>query len=211
MDIYKGCKPLFKDFKQNMKLAKKATKDKDFKKSKSYVSDCKKDIEKLEKVINDVKKEGNVDSAGSIIFGYFAAGLLEVCECIVPFSLTLITTGITFGCGVGAGISVMNSFSAQDASSVNEAISKTKGLATIGKATGIISNICAVWLTVKSLIILIKQITEFINQIKKSKDDVNFLNLFFVTYNRYITDLKKQLSAFEKHIDKVEAEYKKSK
>ena len=215
-DIIKACRPIYKEYRINLKNAKKAIKKHDYSNAKKDILSAKSNLNKIKDELDKIAKEGEVDSVGSIVCGFFLNGLLNDAEMILPLGITIASAGITAAAGVNnankiaaAVATATTDINSMDGVAVDAAIKSTKGLVVSASATGIIATVCEVWVIIKEIVILVKDIIEFINQVKKSDNkNNNYLNFFFVKCNRYISDMDKSLDKLSKKVTEIAKEDK---
>ena len=74
-DIIKNCRPIYKEYRTDLKNAKKAIKRHDYNTAKKDISSAKSSLNKIKDELDKISKEGEVDSVGSIVCGFFLNGL----------------------------------------------------------------------------------------------------------------------------------------
>lgn len=187
LDARKAFKAYLKEYKEYAKSLKKNVKEEDYSSAKKDLNKMKNCVDKMEKEIKD--QDYNV---GSAIFGYFATGLLNSLELLIPSFIAGFGESLTL-----AGHTITYS------SFINGDISKLAAAANLKTVGTVVSNIGNIIVYIKSLIMIIKTISQFIKDINdKDTTTVEALNLYRNKLLTYVKDLRKKINEFEKLIDK---------
>lgn len=187
-----------KENKEYLKNYKKFLKEKDFKNAAAELDKVTKNLEKAKKEIKDIDQ-----TIGSAICGYFAEYIINLLQLIVPFTVE--------GLGYGAmALSIKDTIA--DAMNGNiegitpEAIKKAAPGALIG-------NIGAVWLTIKAIVVLIKDIKTWIKEFKADdkKLDAKHFNLYRNTLIRFMDEAIKKVDKLKDGVAKAKAKEEEKK
>lgn len=180
-----------KKYKEAFKKAKKAYKSGNISDAKKYIKEADRALADIEKILKKVDS-----TVGSAIFGFFAYGLLNMAEMIVPYSLMVTGMGVS-----SAGVNkIFSAGAAADIDSAAKTISN--GLKTAG-AGGVISSVGSVAGFVQAIIITVRMLIQLVNDIKDDKTSTEqALNLYRNKLITYTKDMRKHLSKLENKIGK---------
>lgn len=183
----KAYKEAVKEYKGYAKELKKLIKEEKYSDAKKNLSKMKICVDKVEKEIKDQDY-----TTGSAVFGYFAAGLLDMVEIFIPSFIYGFGRGLAIN---GAQLTMNNLLTGN-----SEGIKVATGMAIGGGVTAAIAGSITF---IKSVIILIKYIKQIIEDIKdKDTNTTEAINLYRNKLLTYVKDLKKKIDQYEKLIDK---------
>lgn len=190
IDMTKIWRESKKENKEYLKNYKKFLKEKNFKAAAAELDKVTKNLEKAKKEIKDIDQ-----NVGSAICGYFAEWIIDLLQVIVPYSIT----------GVGYGFSM---------SAIAEMI-KTGNVEVLTKAAPAVATayIGAIWTSIKSLIILIKDIKTWIKEFKEDdkKLEAKHFNLYRNTLIRFMDDSIKNINKLKDGVAKAKAKEEEKK
>jgi len=180
MEITKSFMSNKKAFKTHNSNLKKALKGNDFATAKAELKKMKADVKAIEKTINE-----NDSDVGSAVFGYFATGLVNTLELFVP-SL-IYSTGATISAS-----SITNAFLTGDVNPVKVALG------------GFMTGFGYTFTLIKSIIILVQEISEVVKAFQKKEGAANALNLYRGKIKTMVKKLNDSIDTIEKNIEKRE-------
>lgn len=187
LEARKAYKEALKEYKGYAKELKKLIKEEKYSDAKKNLSKMKTCVDKVEKEIKDQNY-----TTGSAVFGYFAYGLLNMVELLIPSFIYGFGQGLTIN---GAQLAMNNLFTGN-----LETVKVAAGMTIGGGVTTVIGGVIAL---IKSIVILIKSIKQFIEDIKdKDTNTTEAINLYRNKLLTYVKDLKKKIDQYEKLIDK---------
>lgn len=170
------------EFKKAVSACKKANKAGDKTEAKAQIKKMKSAVDKMEKTIKSTDS-----TVGSAVFGYFANSLVICVQMLIPsigafFGQTITASGlktlITTGTSGGVG-----------------SIAKT----FLGSALSSFSGVLGF---VKSIIILVKTIIQFIDDIKAGEKTENIINLYRNKLLQFVKDFRKKIDKMEQLVNK---------
>lgn len=202
LDLTNEWRNATKEVKAHLKDYKKNLKAKDFKKAAS-------DLDAASKILKASRKkmeEIDAESVGSAVLGYFANGLVGLCEIIVPYTVYGIGLGITTGGAIKAQGMAMDAMLGADVSE-----KALKGAAATTIAGGVITTAAGIVSIVKAIIILVKDIKTWIKEFKKDgeKLDVKHFNLYRNKLLRLMDDMIKKVDKLKDQVSKAKAKEEK--
>ncbi len=191
LDIRKEFKDSQKEAKTHLKAYKTAFKAKDFKLASAELDKASKAL----KVGRDRIKDVDAESVGSAVLGYFAWGLLNTVELIIPYTFSAV------------GVSIAQN-AAIDAMFANpEEIGKIAGKAAVGATISTIGNIIVI---IKGIIILVKDIKTFVKELKSDKEvSTKNFNLYRNKLLGYTDDAIKKIDKLKDQVAKAKAKEEK--
>ena len=167
------------EFKKAVSACKKANKAGDKTEAKAQIKKMKSAVDKMEKTIKSTDS-----TVGSAIFGYFANNLVVCIQMLIP------SIGAFFGQTItGAGLKSLIT------SGGTGSVVKT----VLGGALSTVSGIVAF---VKSVIIIVKTIIQFVDDIKAGEKTENIINLYRNKLLQFIKDFRKQIDKMEQLVNK---------
>ena len=176
LDITKAFMTHKKAFKKEMRLVKKSIYDKD--EALEHIKNAKKEIKQCKKII----KETN-SSIGSTIFGFFADALIDMCDILLPISISKIGIKITAS-------SFMNYYLKRN---IADAFKYIFGYVLTDNAQYVTY--------LKGIIVLMREITGIVISVKDDKrNTVDKCNIYKNKILTYIMDLEAQVDKYEKYI-----------
>ena len=182
-----------KENKAYLKNNKKFLKETDFKKAAAELDKVTKNLEKAKKEIKDVDQ-----TVGSAICGYFAEYVIDLLQLIVPFTVE----GLGFGAAAFSMKDVIaDAMNGNFESFTPEALKKAAPGAVVG-------YIGAVWVTLKAIVVLIKDIKTWIKEFKADdkKLDVKHFNLYRNTLIRFMDEAIKKVDKLKDGVAKAKEE-----
>lgn len=167
------------EFKKAVSACKKANKAGDKTEAKAQIKKMKSAVDKMEKTIKSTDS-----TVGSAVFGYFANSLVICVQMLIP------SIGFFFGQTItGAGLKSLIT------SGGTGSIVKSVLGATLSTVSGIVAFI-------KSIIILVKTIIQFIDDIKAGEKTENVINLYRNKLLQFIKDFRKKIDKMEQLVNK---------
>lgn len=195
LDIRAIWKEAKKESKVHIKNYKKLIKAEDYKGAAKELDYVSKNLKKA----RDEAKKVDADSVGSAILGYFATGLLNIVEQIIPMSITMAGSSITTA-------SILKNTMKDgviDPSKLAEFIAGV--LPTGAKVGNIVAKVGQVAGIIKGIIILVKDIKTFVNEAKSDKElSIKNFNLYRNRLLRYFDDSIKQVDKLKENLSKLE-------
>lgn len=190
LDIREAYTKCHKIYKEQAKICKKSIKNKDFKAAKQATSKMRTALKDSKKIIKEAESD-----VGSVIFGLFAGSLLNMVELLVPI------LGYTAGIG-GLTLSGLKGMADIGAGTINQS--------TIMTALGssLMIGVNAVVLLIKGIIILYREIKQFMADLNNKESTANTFNLYRNNIITYCDKIEKCIDKLDKCIDEREKKEK---
>ena len=167
------------EFKKAVSACKKANKAGDKAEAKAQIKKMKSAVDKMEKTIKSTDS-----TVGSAVFGFFANHLVGCVQLLIP------SIGAFFGQTITrAGLK----------SVITSGGTGSIAKAVLGSALNTVSGFVAL---IKSIIILVKTIIQFIDDIKAGEKAENVFNLYRNKLLQFVKDFRKKIDKMEQLVNK---------